>query len=89
MVEATYLAARHFSPDPEKVYFNEGGSVNGNMAVSRGLPCVTIGGGLEDTKCHNLDEYFPTEGAYRCPQEVMTLLLLCAGIEGGTDSILK
>ena len=89
MVEATYLAARHFSPDPEKVYFNEGGSVNGNMAVSRGLPCVTIGGGLEDAKCHNLDEYFPTEGAYRCPQEVMTLLLLCAGIEGGTDSILK
>ena len=89
MVEATYLAARHFSPDPEKVYFNEGGSVNGNMAVARGLPCVTIGGGLEDTKCHNLDEYFPTEGAYRCPQEVMTLLLLCAGIEGGTDSILK
>lgn len=89
MVEATYLAARHFSPDPDKVNFTKGGCVNGNMAVSRGLPCVTIGGGLEDTKCHNLEEYFPTEGAYRCPQEVLSLLLLCAGIDGKTESLLK
>lgn len=89
MVEATYLAAKKFSPDPDKVYFNQGGSVNGNMAVSRGLPCVTIGGGLFDNKCHNLDEFFPVEGAYRCPQEVFLILLLCAGIDGKTDSILK
>ncbi len=89
MVEATYLAAKHLSPDPEKVYFNQGGSVNGNMAVARGLPCVTIGGGLVDTKCHNLEEYYPTENSHLCPQEVMLLLLMTAGIEGKTESVLK
>ena len=89
MVEATYLAACKCAPDASKVYFNQGGSVNGNMAVGRGLPCVTIGGGLEDTKCHNLDEYYPIEGSYRCPQEVMLLLLMAAGIEGKTDSMYK
>ena len=89
MVEATYLAAKAFSPDPEKVHFNQGGCVNGNMAVSRGLPCVTIGGGLIDVKCHNLDEFYPIEGSHRCPQEVMVLLMLCAGIEGKTESIIK
>ncbi len=89
LVEATYLAAKHLSPDPEKVYFNQGGSVNGNMAVARGLPCVTIGGGLVDTKCHNLEEYYPIENSHLCPQEVMLLLLMAAGIEGKTESILK
>jgi len=89
LVEATYLAAKHLSPDPEKVYFNQGGSVNGNMAVARGLPCVTIGGGLVDTKCHNLEEYYPTENSHLCPQEVMLLLLMAAGIEGKTESVLK
>ena len=87
LVEATYLAAKHLSPDPEKVYFNQGGSVNGNMAVARGLPCVTIGGGLVDTKCHNLEEYDPTENSHLCPQEVMLLLLMAAGIEGKTESV--
>ena len=89
LVEATYLVAKHLSPDPEKVYFNQGGSVNGNMAVARGLPCVTIGGGLVDTKCHNLEEYYPTENSHLCPQEVMLLLLMAAGIEGKTESVLK
>ncbi len=89
LVEATWLVAKRLSPDPEKVYFNQGGSVNGNMAVARGLPCVTIGGGLVDTKCHNLEEYYPTENSHLCPQEVMLLLLMAAGIEGKTESLLK
>ncbi len=89
MVEATYLAACKCAPDAEKVHFNKGGCVNGNMAVSRGLPCVTIGGGLVDTKCHNVDEYYPIEGSYRCPQEVLLLLLMAAGVEGKTGSVIK
>ncbi|MBR4875042.1 MAG: hypothetical protein IKU95_00945, partial [Clostridia bacterium] len=72
-----------------KVYFNQGGCVNGNMAVARGLPCVTIGGGLFDNKCHNLEEYYPIENSHLCPQEVMLLLLMAAGIEGKTESLLK
>lgn len=89
LVEATYLAAKHLSPDPDKVEFTKGGCVNGNMAVSRGLPCVTIGGGPIDCKCHNLEEFYPIENSHKCPQEVMLLLLMAAGIEGKTPSLLK
>ncbi|MEA4920531.1 MAG: M20/M25/M40 family metallo-hydrolase [Clostridiaceae bacterium] len=88
LVEATYLTAAHLVGS-EKVKFGHGGSVNGNMAVARGLQCVTIGGGPYDVKCHNLEEFFPIEGAYKCPQEVMILLLLASGIEGKTESILQ
>ena len=89
LVEATYLAAKHLSSDPDKVEFTKGGCVNGNMAVSRGLPCVTIGGGPIDSKCHNLEEFYPIENSHKCPQEVMLLLLMAAGIEGKTPSLLK
>lgn len=89
LVEATYLAAKHLSPDPDKVEFTKGGCVNGNMAVSRGLPCVTIGGGPIDSKCHNLEEFYPIENSHKCPQEVMLLLLMAAGIEGKTPTLLK
>ena len=89
LVEATYLAAKHLSPDPDKVEFTKGGCVNGNMAVSRGLPCVTIGGGPIDSKCHNLEEFYPIENSHKCPQEVMLLLLMAAGIEGKTPSLLR
>lgn len=89
IVEATYLAARAVSADPEKVYFGKGGSVNGNRSVAKGIPAVTIGGGLVDTKCHNLEEFYPMEGSWRCPQEVLLLLLMAAGVDGRTDSILE
>ena len=89
LVEAAYLAARHLSPDPDKVEFTRGGCVNGNMAVSRGLPCVTIGGGPIDSKCHSLEEFYPIENSHKCPQEVMLLLLMAAGIEGKTPSLLR
>lgn len=81
IVEAAYLAARATSPDPEKVYFSQGGSVNGNRSVAKGIPAVTLGGGLVDTKCHNLGEYYPMEGSYRCPQEVLLVLLMAAGVK--------
>ncbi len=82
IVEATYLAACYTSEDAEKVYFAQGGSVNGNRSVAKGIPAVTLGGGHVDTKCHSLDEFYVTEGSYRCPQEVMLMLLMVAGVEG-------
>lgn len=82
IVEATYLAARYLSEDPEKVYFAKGGSVNGNRSVARGIPAVTLGGGHVDTKCHSLEEFYDPTGSYRCPQEVLLMLLMTAGIQG-------
>lgn len=88
MVESAYLAARYVSVDPEKVGFSASGCVNGNMAVARGLPCVTLGDGLFDTRVHTLEERFDTEGSWRLPQEILLLTLLAAGIDGETESVL-
>lgn len=88
IVEAAYLAAKNCSEDPEKVYFSQGGSVNGNRSVARGIPAVTLGGGLTDTKCHNLEEFYPMKDSWRLPQEVLLMILMAAGVEGRTESIL-
>lgn len=89
MVESAYLAARYVSPDPEKVAFSSSGCVNGNIAVAKGLPCVTLGGGLQDCRVHTLEERFDTEGSWRLPQEVLLMALMAAGIDGETESVTR
>ena len=89
IVEATYLAACYTSKDPEKVYFSQGGSVNGNRSVAKGIPAVTLGGGHVNTNCHTLEEFYPMEDSFRCPQEVLLMALLAAGIDGGIESVLR
>ena len=89
IVEATYLAACYTSKDPEKVYFSQGGSVNGNRSVAKGIPAVTLGGGHVNTNCHTLEEFYPMEDSFRCPQEVLLMALLAAGIDGRLESVLQ
>ena len=89
MVESAYLAARYVSQDPEKVAITPSGCVNGNIAVARGLPCITLGDGLQDCQIHTLEERFDTEGSWRLPQEMLLIALMAAGIDGETESALK
>ena len=86
IVEATYLIAKYLGGN---VFFSQGGSVNGNMAVARGLPCVTLGGSDIDINVHNLHEFFPTKDAFKCPQEVFILLCMLAGIQGHTPALVE
>jgi acetylornithine deacetylase/succinyl-diaminopimelate desuccinylase-like protein len=88
LVESTYLAAKLVSEDPGKVKFAASGCVNGNIAVAKGLPCVTVGDGPKECNVHNLAESFDPEGCWRLPQEVFLLTLLAAGIDGETDSVI-
>lgn len=89
MAESAFLAARYVSEAPEKVAFSSSGCVNGNIAVAKGLPCVTLGGGLQDCQIHTLEERFDTTGSYRLPQEIFLLALMAAGIDGETESVTK
>ena len=91
LVEATVAAAERFTfPErKEQIHIGKGGCVNGNMSIGAGIPCVTIGGGPKNGKVHSLDEYFPYEGAYRLPQEVLTLLCTAAGLAGVTEPIVE
>ena len=89
LVEAAVAASRFFT-EPEKqenIAIRDGGCVNGNMAIGAGIPCVTIGGGSRNCCIHSLDEYFPYEGAYTLPQEILTLLCIAAGVHGKVDPI--
>ncbi len=89
LVEAAVAAARHFTPEEKQqnIGIRKGGCVNGNMAIGKGVPCVTIGGGERNRCIHSLDEYFPYEGAYALPQEVLTLLCMAVGVDGEIESI--
>ena len=78
IVEAAYAIVEWLGKQP---YLVQGGSVNGNRAVAKGLPCVSIGLNEFDFKCHSLEEFFPTKEAYLCPQELFLLLLMLAGSE--------
>lgn len=89
LVEAAVAAALHFTPEARRqnVAIRDGGCVNGNMAIGRGVPCVTIGGGGLNRCIHSTDEYFPYEGAYALPQEVLTLLCMAAGVDGAAEPL--
>ena len=89
LVEAAFAAAQHFTPEEKKqnININKGGCVNGNMAIGRGIPCVTIGGGKRNCCIHSPEEYFPYEGAYALPQEVLTLLCMAAGVAGASEAL--
>ncbi len=90
LLEATFLLASLLSKDPSKVGIRQGGSVNGNIAVGKGIPCVTLGTGFDEHRGHSLEEQWPNfMEKYKLPQEVMALLCLASGIDGRFDSILK
>ena len=88
LVESAFLAAKAVSEDPSIVKLLNGGAVNGNMSIARGLPCVTLGEGPRENNVHNLNESFDPDGSWRLPQEILLTLLLAAGIDGETDSVL-
>ena len=71
------------------MHIPKGGCVNGNIALGKGIPCVTIGGGPKNCKIHSTAEYFPYEGAYRLPQEVLVILCMAAGVSGLGDPVIE
>ena len=91
IVEAAVCAARYFTREDRKEYVHipKGGCVNGNMAIGKGIPAVTIGGGPKNGKVHSLEEYFPYEEAYRLPKDILLLLLMAAGVPGEAAPVVE
>ena len=59
-----------------------GSSTDSNMAMSLGIPAVTLAGGGEGGNWHSLTEWYKPTDAHLGPQFVLLTLLTLVGVEG-------
>ena len=65
------------------------GSTDSNIAMSLGVPAVTIGGGGESDGQHSLREWYKPTDAYLGPQSIFLTLLGLTGLEGVSRPLLE
>jgi len=63
-------------------------STDANIAMSRGIPAVTIGGGGEGGDAHTTGEWYKPTESHLGPQSALLLVLALAGLEGITKPML-
>jgi tripeptide aminopeptidase len=63
-------------------------STDSNLAMSLGIPAVTIGGGGEGGGQHSLNEWYKPTDAHLGPQNALLTLLMLAGFAGVSDPVL-
>lgn len=63
-------------------------STDSNLAMSLGIPAVTIGGGGEGGGQHSLNEWYRPTNAHLGPQNALLTLLTLAGFAGISDPVL-
>jgi tripeptide aminopeptidase len=61
-----------------------GSSTDSNLAMSMGIPAVTIGGGGEGGNWHSRNEWYKPVEAYLGPQGALLTSLVLAGLDGAT-----
>ena len=59
-----------------------GSSTDSNIAMSLGIPAVTLAGGGEGGNWHSLTEWYKPTDAYFGPQNVLLTLLTLVGVDG-------
>lgn len=64
-------------------------STDANIAMSLGIPAVTIGGGGEGGGQHSLSEWYKPTEAHFGPQNAFLTLLLLAGLDGVSHPVLR
>jgi tripeptide aminopeptidase len=65
------------------------GSTDANIAISLGIPGVTISGGGKAGNAHNTDEWYdPTDG-YKGPQRNLLALFALTGLDGVSEPLLS
>ena len=65
-----------------------GSSTDSNLAMSMGIPAVTIGGGGEGGNWHSRNEWYKPVDAYFGPQSALLTTLVLAGLDGATGPAL-
>jgi acetylornithine deacetylase/succinyl-diaminopimelate desuccinylase-like protein len=66
-----------------------GASTDANLAMSLGVPALTVGGGGEGGGTHSLDEWYKPSEAWKGPQSVLLMVLALSGLAGVNDPLLE
>jgi di/tripeptidase len=87
IVQATQRAVTVITRAPRVTF--AGSSTDSNLAMSRGIPAVTIGGGGEGGIWHSRNEWYRPVDAYFGPQNALLTILMLTGLDGVTKPALQ
>jgi acetylornithine deacetylase/succinyl-diaminopimelate desuccinylase-like protein len=80
ILQATQRAVTAVTRAPRVTF--AGSSTDSNLAMSLGIPAVTIGGGGEGGNWHSRNEWYRPVDAYFGPQNALLTVLVLAGLDG-------
>jgi tripeptide aminopeptidase len=86
IVQATQRAVSVITRAPRVTF--AGSSTDSNLAMSLGIPAVTIGGGGEGGNWHSRNEWYKPVDAYYGPQNALLTVLMLTGLDGVTKPAL-
>jgi acetylornithine deacetylase/succinyl-diaminopimelate desuccinylase-like protein len=86
IVQASQRAVSVLTRTPRVTF--AGSSTDSNLAMSLGIPAVTIGGGGEGGNWHSRSEWYKPVDAYLGPQNALLTLLVLTGLDGVTKPTL-
>jgi len=82
IVQATQRSVAAITRGPHVTF--AGSSTDSNLAMSLGIPAVTIGGGGEGGNWHSRNEWYKPVDAYFGPQNALLTILMLSGLDGVT-----
>ena len=82
IVQATARAVSVVTRAPRVTF--AGSSTDSNLAMSLGIPAVTIGGGGEGGNWHSRNEWYRPVDAWMGPQNALLTMLVLTGLDGVT-----
>jgi acetylornithine deacetylase/succinyl-diaminopimelate desuccinylase-like protein len=80
VVQATERAVAAVTREPRPTFV--GASTDSNIAMSLGIPAVTIGGGGEGGNWHSRNEWYRPVNAWYGPQNALLTVLMLTGLDG-------
>ena len=86
IVQATQRAVSVITRAPRVTF--AGSSTDSNLAMSLGIPAVTMGGGGEGGNWHSRNEWYKPVNAYYGPQNALLTILMLTGLDGVTKPAL-
>lgn len=86
IVQATQRAVAAITRGPRVTF--AGSSTDSNLAMSLGIPAVTMGGGGEGGNWHSRNEWYKPVDGYLGPQNALLTILMLQGLDGVTKPAL-